>query len=329
VPENIAEPTGALWQKVKTHPGVVWPKSDEGAMAELSVAWKNAGLGFTNAASHTNRPDDTSWPDQAGSAFVARRGKLDGVSVKVGQAMQEVGGLAKGYADDVRHTKDQISKVVSEAEWDYKWMRVKAAVNPFADLEAELEKLCATVAEGLARFISLMAARIRARGQGKKLGDAPTIAKDGTGNSLADRLGGLATVAETASLFVPSPHLKAAAVVLNAAAAVLHVAALKDGVTQDELTEIATDALVGKGALKDRGDILTTATKEADTAWKYVTNDPTAQKGLQTGTNIVTNDGVLKEETRSGEQYDDEKEGETYDKFGIGLLNEGLDKVGK
>jgi hypothetical protein len=328
MPDVIEEPTGEIWTRLKAH-GVTWPVSDEVAMAEMAVAWKNAGLGFVPQGL-TGWKGQQAWPDPAGAAFTSRVNKLSEVTVKVGQAMQELSGLAKGFADDVRHTKDQISKVVDETNWDYKWMQIKAAVNPFVDLNEELEKLCATVAKGINDFTTIMAARIRARGNGMDVA-APTIAKGESGNSLADRLGALATIAETASLVIPSPHLKIAAVALNAVAAALHVDALKKGVTGGKLMELATDLLVGRGAARDivSGEIRKKATKEADAAWKYVTNNPTAQKSLQTGSNVVNNNGVLAEETQSGEQYKEEKDQETEDKLGIAIINEKLHKLAK
>jgi hypothetical protein len=68
VPEPPSD--GELWPRVKAITG--WPDTDEDRMRALGAAWEQAGTGFGEAGRTNVSGVVAAWPDEAGTAFLAR-----------------------------------------------------------------------------------------------------------------------------------------------------------------------------------------------------------------------------------------------------------------
>ncbi|MCC8246417.1 WXG100-like domain-containing protein [Saccharothrix luteola] len=159
----IPEPEAPLWPAVKPLTAG-WPVTDELLVHDLATAWANPGAVFEREG---QRPPDQrlvdGWDDGTGEDYRGKVAKLRDLTSGNGAEMNHLAWLARRYAEDVAHTKDQIRLVIDSNNGQYE--ELNGFLGLYPDTTAR-KTLVVEVADSINTFLRHMAERIAARGRG-------------------------------------------------------------------------------------------------------------------------------------------------------------------
>lgn len=150
-----------LWAEVEPYTG--WPVSDENAVEELGVAWRNAGAAFRAGSGPALGDLATTWTDPVGQEFQASVGELRQDAEKAADDMTFVAEITAAYAYDVYWAKNEIVRAIDLNGPAYGQLAFWAPELA----EAFVQDTAAIIND----FLRLLAGEIAARGAG---GDPPT-----------------------------------------------------------------------------------------------------------------------------------------------------------
>lgn len=220
VPEPPSD--GDLWPRVKATTG--WPDTDEDRMRALGAAWEQAGTGFGEAGRTDVSGVVAAWPDEAGTAFLARAKAILDTATQGEQAMRQLAGAADAFAADVEHVKTEIGNFIRENIPLY----AQFATLPGGADQGAQDAFVASVANSVNGFLDAVAAKIGAEGPGVQVPEIPDLPPPAAPEpesevSVGDVAGMISAVSGTLALIpILAPVAAPIALVSGAVALVAH-----------------------------------------------------------------------------------------------------------